>query len=332
MTDPAKLPEYNQTFVNFRQPWPRAPVNGTVIDGHVHLLGSRHAESWFEAADHFGIDNFVSQTPLEEVLTLSRRWGHRLQFVAVPNWMKLGEPNRIDDWMRRLDAFANIGSKIAKAHLAPGTIKRTKLTIDGEEMSKIFRAMRDRGMIIMTHVGDPQLWYDGKYKDDAEYGTRADHYRLWSQRLEEHRGWPWLAAHLGGWPEGLNDMQGMLDRFPDLILDLSATKWIVRELSVQRDQAREFIMRNQDRLIWGSDQVSTDNRDFDFYASRWWCHRKLFETAWRGPSPILDPDATSERPSKIDGLALPTTVLQKLYHDNVQRLFSRVGVKLAQAA
>jgi hypothetical protein len=102
---------------------------------------------------------------------------------------------------------------------------------------------------------------------------------------------------------------------------------MVREISAQRDAAREFCIRNQDRLLWGSDQVSGNDRGFDFLASRWWTHRKLWETAYSGPCPILDPDLPADQQPIMRGLALPDDVLQKLYHDNAVNLLARVGVR-----
>ena len=104
----------------------------------------------------------------------------------------------------------------------------------------------------------------------------------------------------------------------------------MRVISAQREAAREFVIRNQDRLLWGSDQVSGNDRGFDFLASRWWAHRKLWETAYNGPSPIFDPDLPADQQVEMHGLALPDEVLQKVYHDNVIKLFGRVGVRFGE--
>src|SRR5438067_4606917 len=79
---PAKEDEYNRLGLNFRLPMPRPKVRGIVIDWHCHLLAARHARAWFEAAEHYGIDAFVSTTPLEEALVLQREWPGRVQFIA----------------------------------------------------------------------------------------------------------------------------------------------------------------------------------------------------------------------------------------------------------
>jgi predicted TIM-barrel fold metal-dependent hydrolase len=321
---PAKAREYNRLDIDFRQPIPRPKVKGIAIDFHTHLLAARHGKVWFETAVHFGIDAFVTMAQLEEVLGLQRDWPGRIHFIAVPSWQTFD----VNDWLRRLEMFYNLGSRIIKFHMSPGTMAMRGIRLDSPVLRPILREAADRGMILMSHVGDPDTWYSGKYTDTAKYGTRDQHYAIWEGVLEEYRDHPWLGAHLGGNPENLPRLQALLDRFPNLYLDNSATRWMVREISARRDAAREFVIRNADRILFGTDQVSGDDRGFDFLASRFWAHRKLWETAYIGPSPILDPDLGEENQPQLRGLALPDDVLQKLYHDNAVKLLARVGVSL----
>jgi Amidohydrolase len=323
---PAKEEEFNRLGLDFHKPMPRPKVKGIVIDAHTHLLAARHAETWFNTAHHYGIDAFVTMCPLEEALGIERRYQGRIQFIAIPAWQALN----VEDWRRRIEAFYNLGSRIVKFHMAPGTIVRTGLRLDSEALRPVLREAADRGMILMSHVGDPDSWYNTKYADTAKYGTRDEHYRMWESVLSEYRDHPWLGAHLGGNPENLPRLQSLLDTYPNLYLDLSATRWVVREVSARRDAARDFVIRNQDRLLWGSDQVSGDDRGFDFLASRFWCHRKLWETAYIGPSPIYDPELPADNQPVMQGLALPDNVLQKIYHDNTVNLLARVGVRFEE--
>jgi predicted TIM-barrel fold metal-dependent hydrolase len=326
---PAVRDEYNRTNLDYRRPMPRPKVHGLVIDGHCHLLARRHADAWFEAADHYGFFGFITQTPLEEAAALHRDWGHRLRFVAVPQWGDTS-PAWADNWRRRIDAFYNLGARLAKFHASPGNMLMRGHRLDEPVFEPLLNEVRDRGMCIMTHIGDPDTWYAARYTDTARFGTRDDHYAMWERLLERYRGTPWLGAHLGGNPEDLPRLQRLLDRFPDLVLDCSATRWMVREISARREPAREFFIRNQDRILFGSDQVSGDDRGFDFLASRIWCHRKLWETAYTGESPIIDPDVPADQQPVLRGLALPDSVLQKLYHDNAQRLLGRVDAAFAE--
>ena len=327
-TSQPKLPDYNRLGLDFRRPIPRPKVRGAVIDFHTHLLAKRHADDWFAAADHFGIDKFVTMTPLEEAVSLLRDWPGRLHFIAIPRWQETS-PYWVDEWLRRLEAFYNIGSRIVKFHMAPGTMASRKWRLDSPEIGRIIDEAEARGMILMSHVGDPDLWYHGKYGADvAKFGTRDEHYRMWESVMREHIDTPWLGAHLGGNPEDLLRLQHLFDTYPNLYLDCSATRWMAREISARRDQARDFFIRNQDRILFGTDQVSGDDRGFDFLASRFWTHRKLWETAYIGPATILDPDLPEDQQPQIRGLALPDDVLQKLYHDNAVKLMARVGVAI----
>ena len=322
----SSVPDYNRLNLNYRQPIPRPKVRGKVIDFHCHLLGSRHAPAWFAAADHYGIDAFITMMQLEEAMSLYRDWGHRLHFIAVPSWQQLvGDP--IDDYLRRLEAFYNIGSRIVKFHCAPETMVRRNWTLDSPKLRPVIEEAKARKMGIMTHIGDPDTWYAGKYADAAKYGTRQQHYQMWENVMSDFPDIPWIGAHMGGNPEDLPRLQGLLDKYPNLSLDCSATKWVARSLSAQRNAARDFFIRNQDRLIFGSDQVSNDDRNYDFYASRFWVHRKMWETAYIGPSPILDADFQPDAQPQLRGLALPDEVLQKLYHDNAVNYLRRVGMQ-----
>ncbi|MBA3272664.1 MAG: amidohydrolase family protein [Chthoniobacterales bacterium] len=324
---PAIKAEYTRAGVDFRRPMPRPKVRGTVIDFHCHLLAARHAKDWFESADHYGIDAFVSMTPLEEAVVLAREWPGRIAFIAVPQWMdKLPTDQWVEDFERRIDTFYNLGSRMVKFHMAPSTQEKRGLTLDSPLLKPIFDRVIERKMAVMTHVGDPDTWYCSKYTDCGRYGTRDAHYDMWRRALDRYGEIPWVGAHMGGNPENLERLQSLLDTYPNLQLDCSATRWMVREISARRDEAREFFIRNSGRVIFGSDQVSGDDRHFDFLACRFWAHRKLWETAHIGPTPIYDPDLPEDKQPTLRGLALPDEVLQKLYHDNATKFLAKLGV------
>jgi hypothetical protein len=243
----------------------------------------------------------------------------------VPAWQQVVH-DPVDDYLRRLEAFYNIGSRVVKFHCAPESMRRRGWTLDSPRLRPVFEEAAARKMGIMTHIGDPDTWYATKYADASVYGTRQEHYEMWERMLNEYPDTPWIGAHMGGNPEDLERLQGLLDRHANLSLDCSATKWIARALSPQRNAAREFFLRNQDRVIFGSDQVSGDDRNFDFYCSRFWVQRKTWETAYIGKSPILDGDVPAEEQPTLRGLALPDGVLQKLYHGNAVRYLKALGV------
>jgi hypothetical protein len=75
-------------------------------------------------------------------------------------------------------------------------------------------------------------------------------------------------------------------------------------------------------------KAATPEGAFDLYASRYWALRKLFESDYRGPSPIADPDLHLVDPRQhkehdappLNGHALPQHLLQSLYHDAAHNL------------
>jgi hypothetical protein len=71
-------------------------------------------------------------------------------------------------------------------------------------------------------------------------------------------------------------------------------------------------------VLFGSDLVTGTDYDFDHFASRYWAHQMMWESDYRGESPIVDPDA--EDPPRLAGLNLPIDVLTRLYRENAQRL------------
>src|SRR5437763_2320420 len=206
---------------------PRPKVRGIVVDFHCHLLAHRHAAVWFETARHFGIDAFVTMTPLEEVLGIQRDYPGKVQFIVVPKWQDLNSTTLaawLDDWRRRLDMFVNLGSRMIKFHMAPSTIQRRGLKLDAPELEPFFETIIERKLAVMTHVGDPDTWYNSKYTDHEKYSTREQHYDMWTRVMRRYPDIPWIGAHMGGNPENLPRLQWLLDTFPNLSLDCSATR------------------------------------------------------------------------------------------------------------
>jgi hypothetical protein len=207
------------------------------------------------------------------------------------------------------------------------------------------------GMICMTHVADPNTWFATKYADREKYGAKLDHYTPLRRALDRFAT-PWIAAHLGGFPEDLAFLDRLLESHPNLHLDTSATKWMVRELGRHpRDEIVSFLDKWRGRILFGTDTVTTDEHlregdkasemgkkatsregAYDLYASRYWALRMMWEGHGEVESPIADPDLAMVAPDRhgpldappLRGLALPPDLLRVLYRDAALALLARV--------
>lgn len=330
-----------------------------IIDVHSHINGLEAVAIYRAAARAYGVELTYSMTRLEEVDRIREALDGRIRFIAVPNyWAEEDRRHHMGrGFLERIEAYHAKGSRIVKFWAAPRSRDYAVemgdpdfLRLDAPHRLESMRLARDLGMMFMAHVADPDTWFATKYRDAAAYGTKAAQYEPFETLLEAFDQ-PWIAAHLGGWPEDLEFLTGLLDRHPNLHLDTSATKWMVRELSRHsRDDLVAFLTRFRGRVLFGSDIVSddahlaatkSDNEQlakasspedaFDLYASRYYALRKLFETDHDGESPIADPDLAMVDPDRYDetdaprlvGKSLPGDILRSVYHDAAHDLLER---------
>lgn len=195
------------------------------------------------------------------------------------------------------------------------------LTADHPFLRPVIDTAIELGYHFMIHAGDPTVWWGpgGKYADTAKFGTKPEQFRQVEWLADYVAPRNLIGAHMGGNVEDPDFLQVLLDRHANYYIDTSATKWIVREVACRPESVRDFLIRNADRVLFGSDLVASDKfQSFEHYASRYWAHRTVWETAYRGESPIDDPDA--EQPPRLAGLALPRNVLHAIYRENAERL------------
>ena len=324
---PPNVPPHNRLGINYRAVPPRK-IPGLIIDAHTHTREPALTREFLRAADAYGIGKIWTMAPLEDVEALREAFPGRFEFIAIPKWQNLSAGEEfVKEWRCRIDEFHTRGSRLIKFHNAPGTQKRMGMNLDHPEMQSIMRQAYDLGYHFMTHVGDPKAWFGEGKKYDPKDGHKSfiEQFAMLDRMLEKYPDRVHLGAHIGGSLEELGHLQIRLDRFPHYIVDSSATKWIVRGIAQQPlEPVREFFIRNQDRIVFGSDLVVGDKYDFDHYASRYWVHQQQWETDYYGESPIEDPDADNGIP-QLHGLNLPAEVLEKLYRTNAEKwLFGKV--------
>jgi hypothetical protein len=321
-----------------------------IIDVHTHIHGGKAAAIFKRACDLYNVGLVYSQTLYAHVEEVQAVMGDRIRFIAVPDWRSDDRKHSHGEgFLQRIEQFHALGSRIVKFWAAPRGIDFGKeagdpdlLRLNAPLRIRAMELADELGMMFMVHVGDPDTWFATKYADSTVYGTKAAQYKPLEELLQRFRG-PWIAAHFGGSPEDLDFVAGLLERHPNLYLDTSAAKWMIRELSkYPRESLNQFLRRFRGRVLFGSDIVATDehlesgakdhelmqrasgpDEAFDLYASRYWALRALWETDYLGESPIADPDLAMVEPSRfndmsapvLNGQSMPDDVLDSLYVD-----------------
>jgi hypothetical protein len=329
------VPEHNVTGIDYADCRHLRYTGPALIDIHAHVMRPRNfdkpdvivednldqARLMLDVADEFGVERIYTMCPADDIPLLRRAFGDRLGFNG-PISKKRDEPD--DVAYRLLDRYLGLGVRIIKFWAAPRGRERG-LNVDAPWRIESVKRARAAGVrVFMVHVGDPDVWFAKVYTDVARYGTKADQYPPLERMLTMFPDLTWIAAHMGGDPEHAEHLEALLERYPNLYLDTSATKWQVREVSPHRDAIRALVCRHPTRFLFGSDLVTRPGLVPEHYVSRYWCQRTLWESDWQGPSPIQDPDftPTPDGPSSptLRGVDLPPDVLTQVYRTNALRL------------
>ena len=332
-----------------------------ITDAHSHVNGARACAILREAMDLYGIGSIWSMTYLEQVPAVRAELGDRLRLIAVPDFASKDRKHSLGaGFLERIGKYHELGSRLCKIWAAPRSVDfaieagdATMFQLDAPLRVAAMELASSLGMSLMVHIADPDTWFQTRYSDAARYGTKSAQY-LPLERLLDRFSAPWLAAHMGGWPEDLHFLAGILDRHPNLFLDTSATKWIVREISKHpRGAVHAFLERFRGRILFGSDIVTTDEHmsagdaksemaakasrpddAFDLYASRYWALRTLWESDFDGESPIADPDLAMVDPKQFTALDAPRmqgkhlspSLLKSLYVEAAEN-FNSAGIR-----
>jgi hypothetical protein len=332
-----------------------------LIDIHTHIHGSRASAIYQRVAQQFGVGTTYSMSRMEEFQEVKAQMGDAMKLISMP---RFNSPGPLSDhgkgYSERIRMAYQMGARIAKFWSAPRlfdfvpgfTFHNHPLRLTSPERLEGIQTAIELRMSLMFHVADPDTWFASQYADQNRYGTKRQHHELFENILEKYPVTT-IGAHMAGSPENLTYLSTLLSRYPHLYLDISATKWMVRELSKHpRHELTEFFQQWRERILFGSDivtqeahltastmksgkelQASSAEGAYDLYASRYWALRTLLETNYEGPSPIVDPDLSMTDPARygsdatplLRGACLPVEVLEQVYFRNAARLALQNG-------
>ena len=330
-----------------------------IIDAHTHIHGPAACLLYDRARRLYGVQRTYTMSQLTMAAPVRDALGDSIRFITIPTW---GHADRESAhrglYLKDIELFhRDFGARMMKVWASPRLRDflpsgATDLQdIDSPWRREHCRLAHSLGMMFMVHVADPDTWFTAKYSDSGLYGTKAHQYVGLERMLGEFTS-PWIAAHMGGWPEDLQFLDGLLTRHPNLHIDTSATKWVVRELSRHaRQDVIEFFTKWRGRILFGTDLVvmedqlsptksglsamgdlaSSPDEAFDLYCSRHLALRLMFEGEGDMESPIADPDLKMVEPTKYNEMSGPTLRGFGLPHDVLTDLYRGAAERLVEA-
>jgi predicted TIM-barrel fold metal-dependent hydrolase len=200
------------------------------------------------------------------------------------------------------------------------------IAVDDPRLSPIWDAAGKLGIPVLLHQADPLGFFDPATPDNEHYDSLLK-YPSWNfadttrfprartilaQRdrlLARHPRTVFILAHAAGLSEDLGEVARILDTYPNACIDFSAR---LDELGRQPYTTREFMIRYQDRILFGTDMPPT----LDMYR----CYFRFLETFDEYFFPP-DYDGTFRRARwAIYGIGLPPATLESIYFKNALRL------------
>lgn len=324
----------------------------SVIDAHNHLFGELPADQLIEVMDAVGVELWVNVTgnvtmPLENnTYTIARRefgvfaenyidrYPGRFAAFTMADFAQWDDPillrdGFVDDCIRHLEEDVARGARGLKVTKELGLKFQDQqgnmLGVDDPRLFPIWRRAGELGMPVLIHVSDPMGFFEPIDEHNEHYLTLQEfpgwsfvgsHYskaELLAQRnrmIAAHPDTTFILPHVANLPEDLAAVSELLDAQANVIIDFSAR---IDELGRQPYTARDFLVRHQDRVLFGLDMpVSVE-------AYR--CYFRLLETRdeWFDYPDYIGRFGVYTR-WKLCALDLPEPVLRKIYRENALRV------------
>lgn len=249
---------------------------------------------------------------------------------------------------RELDA----GAIAVKVWKNIGMVERNRagelIMLDDPGFDAVMAHIEQRGVPLIAHQAEPyNCWLpldQMTTENDRQYFKAHPEYHMYlhpempsyqdlmdarNRFVEAHPGLTVMGAHLGSIEWSVDELAAFLDAYPNAVVDMAARMSNLQYQSNRdREKVRDFLIKYQDRVLYAtdltlsplSDEAKAQNPPIDpgadFAASA--------EGVWRSDWTYLaTPESQYVDTLKADtpGLALPRSVIRKIYYENALRVF-----------
>ena len=318
------------------------------VDTHMHLRGALPVFMKRATTDGFRIltinVNYGDFPPLDlqlrDAVALHTAYPSVVAFAATFDAKGSESPDWLPRTQRKLDEALAQGAVAVKVWKDIGMQWRDAdgraVMIDDARFTPIFTTLAERGVCVLGHQGEPRnAWLPldkMTINGDRQYFTEHPQYHMFA-----HPEWPsyeeqlaardrWLeqnprlcfvGVHLASLEWDVARIGEFLRKHPSASVDLAARLVHLQLQSVaERGKVRAFFIEFQDRILYGTDLANGEQPDAAFADE---VHASWIAD-WRflaGNSRLTSTDFDGA----FRGLALPRTVIDKIYGGNALRLF-----------
>lgn len=203
---------------------------------------------------------------------------------------------------------------------------------DDPGLDPVFRFIKSKGLPVTGHLGEPRnCWLpldqmtvssDSSYFAEhpeyhmflhPEYPSYEDQIKARDNLLVNNPDLIFIGCHLGSLEWNVDSLAKRLEKFPNMAVDMSARICHLQYQSAKdRERVRDFCIRYQDRLLYGTDTGDSGNSDPARFKNNmhetWLDDWKYFTT---------EDEMTSDKfRGKFTGLKLSKEVVDKIYSGN----------------
>lgn len=311
------------------------------IDAHVHIRTGDPAIMEFALTEGFKFLTINTRSESQDHIDMqmgfardmAARYPDRISYIStfsmenfqVPGWTA----HVISGLQREFDEGA-VGVKVWKDI---GMTFRDSLGnfvfIDDPMFEPILEFIARSGKPLIAHIGEPKnCWLPidsmtvnndkGYFKNNPQYHMYLhpefpSHKRLVDSRdnvLAAHPDLKLIGAHLGSLEWDVDELAERLDKYPNFAVDMAAR---VCHFQVQdREKVRDFIITYQDRLLYATDLIVSENDDFE-------ARRKGLQKSWRSDWDYFATDKIMNSRNvegEFKALDLDKSILRKIYYTN----------------
>jgi predicted TIM-barrel fold metal-dependent hydrolase len=331
-----------------------------VIDFHTHVSPRRGSQrpsvppgELLPVMDAVNLQTMVNLTggsgeDLAATITnFDRAFPRRFVSMTEPTWTRASESGYAA-WQAeeivRAKAAGAVGVKVLKTlglFLRDGGPNGKLVRIDDARFDPMWEACGRLGLPVAMHVGDPEAFFlpidrfNERYEELNAHPDWSFHGRDFpafkdildarDRVFARHPKTTFVALHVGHWAENLKGVGEMLDKFPNVHVEIGAR---IGELGRQPRTSSRFFDKYQDRILFGTDAIplgtETPQQVFgeDLYRIYYRCLETEDEYFDYAPAPV-----PPQGRWRIYGLGLPEQILRKVYHRNAERV---LGLQLVR--